>query len=123
MKFTLEVDDAQLQEIAQALELMARVKLGQFSHIETLFWSKEYNYMEFSKLSNQIKNLIFPELRGGYYGIYSDESKLSGAFSDYELYKQMLYEINKAKSISNVHSYNFTCEEENNKIKISVDKD
>ena len=103
MKFTLEVDDAQLQEIAQALELMARIKLGQFSHIETLFWSKEYDYMEFSKLSNQIKNLIFPELRGGDYGLYSDESKNSGAFSDYELYKQMLYELNKAKLISDIY--------------------
>ena len=119
MKFTLEVDDNQLQQIAQGLELMARIKLGQFFHIESLFWNKEYDYMEFSKVTNQMKNIIFPELRGGYCGIYSDESKNSGAFSDYELYKQM----SNAKSINNIHSEKFTCEEEKNKIKISVDKE
>ena len=123
MKFTLEVDDNQLQQIAQGLELMARIKLGQFSHIESLFWNKEYDYMEFSKVTNQMKCFIFPELRGGYYNIDSKESKVTGAFSDYELYKQMLYKLSNAKSSNNIHSEKFTCEEEKNKIKISVDKE
>lgn len=72
---TITMTLKQAQITAYALDCYARLNLGQFEQINDLFLGKKYNRQESRQTLNQLKQIIFPELRENEsYGIYQKES-------------------------------------------------
>ncbi len=104
LNYTLTTDKETMQLIANALELYARLKIGQFNHLTNIFFEKDYDYEKVDVLLRELKSNIFPELHSSsFYGIYGestpDESK-----ELFDVYKRILYEFNKHNKDYNVHS-------------------
>jgi len=104
MNYTLTTDKETMQIIANALELYARLKIGQFNHLTNIFFEKDYDYEKVDVLLRELKSNIFPELHSSsFYGIYGestpDESKKL-----FDVYKRILYEFNKDNKDYSIHS-------------------
>jgi hypothetical protein len=121
MKYTITLSQEQMQLIANALETVTRLELGQLSELDSIFFGRDYSRNEADVLIKQLKSVIFPELHtSSHYGLNSMNKTQR---TQYDLYKQMLSKIYADKEIRNtVHSDEHSLCLKENKIKITVDK-
>lgn len=118
-KYILEVNERQLNDIAIALEIIARVQIGQLDTIQDLFMIEDYDRMEVHNKLDEAKQLIFPDLSANeYYGIHSEKAKKSKSQELFDMYKQMRHELSKDLSDWNIHKQPHDCLTEEGKIKI-----
>jgi len=90
--------------IAEALELVSRIKLGQLDKISDLFANRKFDGCVFKEYVSKLKSLVFKELNiNSYNGIYSDETPYDSKIL-YDVYKSIMHEINKDNLNYNVHS-------------------
>ncbi len=74
MKYNLLVDEHQLQIIMKALDMYARIQMGQVHELSNPFTfpAAVADYSELDKKLNEVKQIMFPELENSsYYAIHS----------------------------------------------------
>ena len=106
MNYKITLSEEQLRLIAYDLELASRLRCGQLSELNNLFFERNFDNERVSALLDQLKDEVFPELQGCYYGIYESKTPTKSK-SEYDMYKQIQYEFNKNSKYRNVHSEPF----------------
>lgn len=76
IELTITLNETQARVIMEALELFARINIGQIDAISTVFlFRKKWDWDQFHYYENGLKRVLFPQLTTNEsYGIYSSEA-------------------------------------------------